>query len=342
MLRGRKLVFVAAVALLAAVQPGVGTTPAQAELGFCEDPADDTTLTGGLAEGPGKLDIRGLLHFNDNDQILWSVVMDDPFGTDDVDQITWDLDYDGDNTFEGSILVDGDPLEATVRDDSFNTVATGTVIFEEETDRLVVGLERDVLDDLGDPGLTYEYLVTTLESSLVGEYREDTAGPCAHNLKLDTLSVVLASSTVTAGGTVSGTAGRFGPGSEAMVFIRSDPVLLGTTVVNAEGLTTFSFTVPASTTPGTHTIEVHGVDANGDAVVASAPVTVLAQAASPTPLVSPGLPGTGLPNNGANTLRQTGYGLLLVAIGLLMLAFVTARRMRPAILRDDRDDQLSS
>jgi hypothetical protein len=112
-------------------------------------------------------------------------------------------------------------------------------------------------------------------------------------------------------------------------------------VVNAQGFAGFSFTVPTTVSPGAHTIEVRGVDVNGDAVVASAPVTVLAQVASPTPFVSPGGTQTGLPNNGMNVARQTGLGLLSVSIGLFLLAYVAARRMRPAILRDN-DDQLSS
>jgi hypothetical protein len=337
----RKRVFIAgAIALLFALQPFAGLGTADAELGACEDPANDTQLDGTGVKGPGKLDIVVAGHVNDADFITWVLVTNDPFDADDVDQIVWDIDLDGDGEFEGSILVDGDPLEATLRDADANKISD-LLVFQEQ-DFLAVGAEPEQFEELGDPGLTYEYVLSTLESSLVGEYRTDSVGPCEHNLKIETADAVvsLTSSTVTAGGTVGGTASGFGPESEAMVFIKSDPVLLGTVTVSTQGVAAFNLAVPTSITPGQHTIEVRGVDAGGNAVVATAPVTVLAQVATPTPLTSPGATTNGLPNNGMNAARQTSYGLLLVAIGLLLLAFVTARRMRTDILRDD--DQFSS
>lgn len=55
------------------------------------------------------------------------------------------------------------------------------------------------------------------------------------------------------------------PGSEATFTLYSDPVVLGTVTVDADGTATLVFDLPAGTTIGQHTIETSGTNELGEA-----------------------------------------------------------------------------
>lgn len=82
---------------------------------------------------------------------------------------------------------------------------------------------------------------------------------------------VLAPGSVAAGATVPVSASGFVPGDVAEVWLHSDPVLVGTATVGADGSVSTRVTVPAGTDPGAHRIYVVA-----PAMFASAPVTVTA------------------------------------------------------------------
>ena len=72
---------------------------------------------------------------------------------------------------------------------------------------------------------------------------------------------------VAPGGQVTVGAGGFKPGSEVtmtLVCPGRDPVVLGTTTADDRGLVKVDVTIPSDTPNGDCTIEVSGVDANGD------------------------------------------------------------------------------
>ena len=96
----------------------------------------------------------------------------------------------------------------------------------------------------------------------------------------------------------------FQPGSQAEVWLASDPIYLGTTVVEADGTWTLVFDVPADLESGEHTIQAEGIAENGEPRALSAGVLV----ASETNVT---LPATGVGNN------VVLFALLLIFAGLL-------------------------
>ena len=103
----------------------------------------------------------------------------------------------------------------------------------------------------------------------------------------------------------------FQPGSVAYVWLFSEPRLLGTVRVNADG--TFSGTLPmGDLAAGEHTLQVNGVSGNGSQQTANLGVLVT-EAGAPIP--GPGrLPATG---NGSSV------PMLQLALLLLVLGGVT-------------------
>jgi hypothetical protein len=69
----------------------------------------------------------------------------------------------------------------------------------------------------------------------------------------------------------------FTPNGEAKVWFHSDPVLVATATVAADGTITASFKVPTSAAAGVHTIEVE--DVSTGRVITVATVTITGQAA---------------------------------------------------------------
>lgn len=116
--------------------------------------------------------------------------------------------------------------------------------------------------------------------------------------------------------TVSGSG--FRPGSTVEVFFRSDPVLLGTLTATATGVVSGSFEVPEGAEPGRHTVELRGVDPDGDPRVLSVTVTVAGATAAPGE--RDGRPGArNLAFTGAMTLGFVTVGGLAVAAGVMLL-----------------------
>lgn len=86
----------------------------------------------------------------------------------------------------------------------------------------------------------------------------------------------------------------FKPGTEAAVYLFSDPLFLGNTTVQADGTWIRVFDVPADIELGAHTIQAQGVLPNGDMKAATAGVRVArtANPASAEPAVPvPAMPG---------------------------------------------------
>jgi LPXTG-motif cell wall-anchored protein len=133
--------------------------------------------------------------------------------------------------------------------------------------------------------------------------------------------------SVTAGGTaVAGTAqtfsaGGFKVGSLVTFVLHSDPVTLGTATADSNGTATGTFTIPANTPVGTHTVTAQGVDPAGNArVVTSGSFTVVAAAA-----VNNGAPAR---TGASNTVPLTSAGAGLVLAGGALV--VVAQRRRSA------------
>ena len=69
----------------------------------------------------------------------------------------------------------------------------------------------------------------------------------------------------------------YAPDSSVGVFLFSDPVSLGTLPVGTDGAARGRITIPANITPGQHTLQVTGWNANGEPVILSAGITVKPQ-----------------------------------------------------------------
>jgi hypothetical protein len=119
------------------------------------------------------------------------------------------------------------------------------------------------------------------------------------------------------------------PGSTVDVELHSTPVALGSVVADSSGTISQSFTVPATTELGAHTISLTGTPAGGSSsqtVTVSADLTVAAAAAvvtdpvsDPTQLDSTGTTDTG---STGSSLPVTGtlVGPALALGGFLVLA----------------------
>lgn len=118
------------------------------------------------------------------------------------------------------------------------------------------------------------------------------------------------------------TGGGFVPGEQVALVMTSEPVNLGVVLADADGRVDSTFTVPADTAAGTHT-----VTATGQAgAVASATFVVL------SPGTDPG-PGSGDSGTGGGQLAGTGAQVALaalVAAALIALGAVLVRRRHTA------------
>ncbi|MEZ5233638.1 MAG: LPXTG cell wall anchor domain-containing protein [Acidimicrobiia bacterium] len=114
------------------------------------------------------------------------------------------------------------------------------------------------------------------------------------------------------------------PLTQVTVELRSDPILLGTFMTDANGTLNVSVTIPAGAPVGSHTIVATGLNAAGNPVTASIPVQVGGTPATTTP------PGTGvtfLPRTGADLAAMLTVGGVLIVVGG---SAVTAVRRRSA------------
>lgn len=90
----------------------------------------------------------------------------------------------------------------------------------------------------------------------------------------------------------------------------SDPVLLGTATVAADGTVTLTATVPSDVPAGAHTVVIAGTNAAGEPVEVRLAVDVVAESA--------------LANTGSSGTMAGAFALLLLAGGVVM--FAAARR----------------
>lgn len=106
--------------------------------------------------------------------------------------------------------------------------------------------------------------------------------------------------TVRVGDSIIVTGRGFAPGETVKVELRSDPILLTTTTVSADGSFTVTVTIPP-VAPGEHAIVVTALSSHR---TAQTPVTVV----------------TNLPNTGASSTIPALFGalLLLAGVGLVL------------------------
>jgi LPXTG-motif cell wall-anchored protein len=339
---GKTLRHACLLALIAtACVAGLGAGPvATAASGSCTDPANDTVDGGGLPAGPGgALDVVTTRFEDSTSTIFYTFETREGFDTDQVDRIDWHIDLDADDVFEGEILISGDPLQGIVYNSQFEQVATAQVQHTDGFPTMGVNFPRSALDELGAVGSSYEYLVETLESNQTGTYRYDFAGPCTHSLggqlartdgddsddsgesgngdggDQDEDDITLDDATLQPGDTIAGSAEGFDPGSEADVFVFSTPQLLGSVAANSNGVVNFSFALPTDLEAGTHTLEIRGVDPDGDARVVRRTFTVAGSAVR-------------LPDTGAPTLGLAAIGVNLVSLGGALWWSASRRRRR--------------
>ncbi|POH59886.1 alpha-L-fucosidase [Arthrobacter glacialis] len=93
--------------------------------------------------------------------------------------------------------------------------------------------------------------------------------------------------TVAAGSELTMTGKNFKPGSTATFTLHSDPVVLGTAGVAANGTATLTATVPVSVPAGVHTIVISGTAGDGRAAEVSITVNVAAAGGPSTSATSP-------------------------------------------------------
>jgi len=320
---------------------------ALSEAGTCTDPEDDTFIGTPDAEvGAGALDIVSMDHSNTAETVDYMLTTKDPYSAEHVGEINWFIDADGDATgedeahYEGRVWVriDGEGNFAgdvlTMGPATPTAVASATVVHDDDTDELTVSYPSDALEELGVED-SYDYYVETTE---VNFERQDITEACTHDLALaaeptptptpasTTTTVDLDSTTITQGGTLSGSSGGFDPESDATIDVFSNHVTLGTVQANASGVATFSFSLPASVTPGSHRVEMRGVNPGGATHLATGSFTVVAQVASPTPVPQ----GTALPASGGPIERSALMGVFLLAIGLALMT-ATLLRNKPRV-----------
>jgi len=131
-------------------------------------------------------------------------------------------------------------------------------------------------------------------------------------------SITVTSSPLIAGHVASLEGKNFSGLARLSIFIRSTPVLVGSVTTNEVGSFSTTFTIPAATTPGTHTLEV--TRAGSTTVLASKTVTIqAASTAAPTKL----------PNTGANIGDLVRMALLLLGIGAGLVVAGRHRRSAP-------------
>ena len=113
----------------------------------------------------------------------------------------------------------------------------------------------------------------------------------------------------------------FAPGTDVVVTLHSDPVVLGELPAGADGRFDLAATIP-EVDPGAHEITAEGVDAYGAPLSMAVDLNV-AGGATPTTPAAPGDPSaTDAAGAADDTLPQTGtdpISLLLVGIGLLVV-----------------------
>jgi hypothetical protein len=324
MQRGPRRIASSIAALTAALFLCLAGT-AHATSGSCTDPPNDVQDQNGNPAGTGPLDIIKVSHADTSTTVTYGLQTLTGFDTSDVDFIVWGIDTNGDSRFEGYLVVYSDPLQAQLVDNNDNVVENGTVTHTDGAATLTVQLASAGLRDIA-VVKTYRYFVIAQQSY----YREDGAGPCTHTLTtaLSAGAIKLSSTTVTVGGTLSGTASGFKPGSDVTVTAHSTTTTLGTVPVDINGNAAFSFKLPSTIGVGTHTVVVSGVDPAGTAHSESATFTVVAAASTSAPT---------LQKTGGPIAKDFAVGLTVLLLGLswLTLAYFGRRDTPDEIVASD-------
>lgn len=132
--------------------------------------------------------------------------------------------------------------------------------------------------------------------------------------------------SVPAGAELTITARNLKPGTTATFTLHSDPVLLGTAVVAADGTATLTVKVPANVPAGAHTVVITGTDVHGQPAEMRVALTVApAGSAVATSSATATTPSGPLANTGSNGALVGGIAVVLLLGGLVLFG-VTRRR----------------
>ncbi|POH72996.1 hypothetical protein CVS27_12570 [Arthrobacter glacialis] len=135
--------------------------------------------------------------------------------------------------------------------------------------------------------------------------------------------------TVSAGGELTVTGKNFKPGTTATFTLHSNPVVLGTAVVAADGTVSLTATVPANALAGAHTVVITGTGINGEAAKVSIAVTVAGGTATGEATTAAATTAAAaaddLASTGASGSVVGGLAVALV-LGGLVLFWTTRRR----------------
>lgn len=125
--------------------------------------------------------------------------------------------------------------------------------------------------------------------------------------------------TVTAGGELSMKGTNFKPGTTATFTLYSDPVVLGTAVVAADGTVSLTTKLPATVLTGVHHVIISGTGVNGEAGEASIELAVAAAGSTKAASGEPTAKSSATSNNAEGDLATTGAGSTPFLLGGLML-----------------------
>jgi hypothetical protein len=141
----------------------------------------------------------------------------------------------------------------------------------------------------------------------------------------DEKSIAASDTTPCPGGATTITGQGFDAGSTVTLTL-DDTTTLGTPTVGADGTFGIEVTIPTTTATGQHTIKATGT---GITAAITATVNVVPCEATTTTTM---VPGGGLPRTGSgSTMPLVRAGLVLAAIGGVLLAIAAKRRRRAAL-----------
>lgn len=128
-------------------------------------------------------------------------------------------------------------------------------------------------------------------------------------------TVTVATTVVTAGGTLTISGDGWLPGSTVSLTLLSDPVDLGTAAVDDDGEFSTAVTIPADTPPGDHTIRVAGTGADGAPRTVDLTITVQGSGAGGAGAAEGAAAGGGLASTGGFFSSTSALGALLLVVG---------------------------